>query len=88
MVKKELSRFGQSRLKAICLGREGNRCVLSGAYDLAKVPTLFTPDKLEDTGTSPTECAHISPYSAAPDIAGEIISGQVWNTCLPSPQGS
>ena len=54
IVKKELSRFGQSRLKAICLGREGNRCVLSGTYDLTKDPTLFTAGELEDTDTGPT----------------------------------
>lgn len=85
IVRKELSRFGQSRLKTICLGREGNRCVLSGTYDLTKGPTLFTLDELKDTDTGPTECAHIIPYSAAPDISREIISGRAWNTCLPSP---
>src|SRR5699024_3181675 len=79
MAKKALRRSGQSRLKAICLGREGNRCIPTDMYDTKKAATSLSPEERANTRKIHTECAHIIPYSAAPEsISGEVTSGQEW----------
>ena len=55
----------QSILKAQCLRRDRNRCVITDLYDYDKFWKL---EKKQQAGIrdSRTECAHIIPYSAAP----------------------
>ena len=57
------SRSGQAELKAACLQRDNNRCVLSGIYDIIQAEENLSDAELSVTATGMTELAHILPFS-------------------------
>lgn len=63
-------RSGQAKLKALCLRRDRNRCVMSGVYDSKLGKSLPEEERSQILRFAKTECAHIVPFSAAPLFTG------------------
>jgi hypothetical protein len=58
-------RRDQTKLKADCLARDGNRCLLTRAYDVNKADEILSDEERQNTTTLVTEAAHIIPFSLA-----------------------
>ncbi|KAF8473505.1 hypothetical protein BDZ91DRAFT_651460 [Kalaharituber pfeilii] len=75
-------------LKAACLRRDGNKCVLIGAYDLAQSVKLPEGTLDETVITEATEAAHIIPFAMGNFISSEMHqSAIIWDAlyrCFPS----
>lgn len=56
-------RRDQTKLKADCLARDGNCCLLTGAYDVNKADEILSDAERQNTVTAATEAAHIIPFS-------------------------
>jgi hypothetical protein len=67
------SRKEQKWLKAGCLRRDNNRCVISGYYDVNKAMESMTASEFNSTATFETEAAHIIPFSL-----GTFAESEVW----------
>ncbi|KAI9777355.1 MAG: hypothetical protein M1839_008963 [Geoglossum umbratile] len=73
-------RHDQTRLKADCLARDGNRCLLTRAYDVNKADEILSDEERQNTVTLVTEAAHILPFSlAAFDEPDRQYKATVWN---------
>ena len=70
------SRAGQAWLKSACLKRDGNKCVLTGFYDVKEWNALGVTER-PDVVTAITELAHIIPFSM-----GSFSEGQVSRTAI------
>ena len=55
----------QAKLKAECLPRDNNRCLLTGFYDLKTAMEHLSEQARQNVITAPTEAAHIIPFSLA-----------------------
>ena len=55
----------QTKLRAECLARDNNRCMLTGAYDSKMAVKLLSDAERRNVITVPTEVAHIIPFSLA-----------------------
>ena len=53
----------QTRIKAACLKRDGNRCVVTSYYDSVEALKDFTARQLENMGLMYTEGCHIVLFS-------------------------
>jgi hypothetical protein len=62
-------------LKEDCLARDGNRCVLTGLFDVHREPIVC-----EGAGCTATQCAHILPYalSAATSRINTASKSTIW----------
>ncbi|KAI9769520.1 MAG: hypothetical protein M1840_003997 [Geoglossum simile] len=58
-------RRDQTKLKFDCLARDGNRCLLTRAYDVNKADEILSDEERRNTTTLMTEAAHIMPFSLA-----------------------
>ncbi|KAJ9262245.1 hypothetical protein DTO195F2_3632 [Paecilomyces variotii] len=70
--KKARSSTVQSALKRTCLARDRYRCVITGEVDPSGIPELPEEEKSKIVW-GPTQCAHIIPYSIAPQGKEGII---------------
>src|SRR5436305_7174205 len=55
---------GQATLKAECLARDNNCCILTGAYD-SNMAELLPDAERQNVATVTTQAAHIVPFSLA-----------------------
>ncbi|KAH0544427.1 hypothetical protein FGG08_001454 [Glutinoglossum americanum] len=58
-------RRDQTKLKADCLARDGNCCLLTRVYDVNKADEILSDAERQSTTTAVTEAAHIIPFSLA-----------------------
>ncbi|KAI9862324.1 MAG: hypothetical protein M1813_004800 [Trichoglossum hirsutum] len=72
-------RRDQTKLKSDCLARDGNRCLLTRAYDVNKADEILSDEERRNTTTLVTEAAHIIPFSlAAFDEPDRRYKAMVW----------
>jgi hypothetical protein len=57
-----VTRNDQVALKRACLKRDGNKCLISGFYDISEAMKLPLTERNALT-TTPTQVAHIIPFS-------------------------
>ncbi|KAI9764451.1 MAG: hypothetical protein M1840_008474 [Geoglossum simile] len=58
-------RRDQTKVKADCLARDGNCCLITGAYDIKVALRTFSAAERKNITTVATEAAHIMPFSLA-----------------------
>ncbi|KAI9785193.1 MAG: hypothetical protein M1839_000831 [Geoglossum umbratile] len=69
----------QTKLKADCLARDGNRCQITGAYDVDTMTRLLPDTEVDKLTTVNTEASHIIPFSmAAFSDADRHSKSQLW----------
>jgi len=82
------SRNDQKWLKAACLRRDNNRCVISGYYDAIIAIESMTASDLDNTVTADTDAAHIIPFSLGTFAESERRNtAAIWDAlyrCFPS----
>jgi hypothetical protein len=66
------SRNDQKWLKAACLRRDNNRCVISGYYDMNQAIESMTVSELDNIVTADTDAAHIIPFSLGTFAESEV----------------
>ncbi|KAI9782086.1 MAG: hypothetical protein M1839_005432 [Geoglossum umbratile] len=64
----------QSKLKADCLARDGNRCQLTGAYDINTMRRLLSDSEVDKLTTVDTEASHIIPFSIAAFSEADVLA--------------
>lgn len=69
---KGATRRDQPELKAACLARDNNRCVISGIVDVSQEDQAYD---VEEDRTGRTQCAHVIPFSM-----GKVMEKNVSNT--------
>jgi hypothetical protein len=67
-------RRDQTKLKSDCLARDGNRCLLTRAYDVNKADEILSDEERRNTTTLVTEAAHIIPFSLAAFDELDVLS--------------
>ena len=68
---------GQATLKAECLARDNNCCILTGIYDSIMAAKLLSDAEKQNVRTGPTEAAHIIPFSLATFTEQEVLSPSI-----------
>ncbi|KAI9782444.1 MAG: hypothetical protein M1839_004930 [Geoglossum umbratile] len=72
-------RRDQTKLKADCLPRDGNCCLLTRWYDVNKADEVLSDAERQNTATVVTEAAHIMPFSlAAFDERDRQYKAAIW----------
>ena len=63
----------QAKLKAQCLARDNNRCILTGFYDSTMALEQLSDEERQSVYSMHTEAAHIIPFSLASFTERDVL---------------